>query len=247
MNALSLSSPHEMSSVFAQRTLMIALVLGLHAGVAGMMMRLSSISASDYVPAHAEARTISVSLVQMQQAIAAPKKSAPLANIKPHVEPVKRPQKMARSGPVLPPSKPAIAQQTLTATSNVASTSVPVAPSPSPASAKEEPSAAPVAPSAPKSMPLIAAHVDANYSEKTSPPYPAISRRLHEEGKVQLMVDISPKGEVQSITVKQSSGFPRLDDVALNTVRSWRFVPARRGDVAVADSVVVPVLFKLND
>jgi protein TonB len=96
-------------------------------------------------------------------------------------------------------------------------------------------------------MPLVAAHVDANYAQKTPPAYPALSRRLHEEGKVELLVRVSAKGNVDAIEVKKSSGYSRLDEVALNTVRAWRFVPARRGEEAVADSVVVPIQFKLND
>jgi periplasmic protein TonB len=234
MNAVSLSLHDEMSNVFAQRTLKLALVLGLHAAVAGLIMHMPQISAAKYIPAHLEARPMEVSFVQMQSAAKAPQ---PVQPAKPHVEPAKPPK---RNVPYAAPhSEPVIPRPALAATPSAAPITAP-----SPTSIKEDASQAATAP---KSTPLIAAHVDANYSQKTPPTYPTMSRRLHEEGKVQLLVDVSPKGDVESILVKQSSGFPRLDDVALNTVRTWRFVPAHRGDIAVADSVVVPILFKLND
>lgn len=241
MNAVSLSLRHETSSVFAQRTLKLALVLGLHAGVAGLMMLWSQNHTPEFIRARVAIRPVEVSFIQAQAVAVKPvTPQQPTRVAKPHVEPAKQPPKVAQHP--APPAKPTAPPPMLAATPSVAPSATPSA---APVmQAKEE--AAP-APAAPQPTPLIAAHVDANYAQKTSPPYPAISRRLHEEGKVQLLVDVSPKGEVASIFVKQSSGFPRLDDVALNTVRSWHFVPARRGDVAVADSVVVPVLFKLND
>lgn len=237
MNAILLSLHDEISSVFAQRTLKLALVLGLHAGVAGLIMHMPQISTPAYIPIQVEIRPMEVSFVQAQQTPIAQKASQqPVHAAKPHVESSKSQQKNVRHA--IPQSKPAIPQPTLAA----APIAAPAAPSPTPIKEAASP-----APTTPKPMPLIAAHVDANYSQKTPPTYPIMSRRLHEEGKVQLLVDISAKGDVESILVKQSSGFPRLDDIALNTVRLWRFVPARRGDVAVADSVVVPILFKLND
>jgi periplasmic protein TonB len=241
MNAVSLSLHDEMNSVFAQRTLKLALVLALHAAVAGLIMHMPQISAAKYISAHLEARPMEVSFVQMQPVAKAPQ---PVQPAKPHVESAKPPKKnvphaVHHSEPVIP--RPALAAAPSAAPITAPATTT-VVPSPTPI--KEDVSQAT---SASKSTPLIAAHVDANYSQKTPPTYPTMSRRLHEEGKVQLLVDVSPKGDVESILVKQSSGFPRLDDVALNTVRSWHFVPARRGDMAVADSVVVPILFKLND
>jgi protein TonB len=221
--------------------LKLVLVLGLHAAVAGLIMHVPPISAARYIPAHLETRPMEVSFVQALPAANAPR---PLQPVQRHVESIKQPKRNVQHS--APLSKPAIPRPTLTATPSTAPTSVPATTSvaPSSTSAKED---APRIAAAPTSMPLIAARVDANYSQKSPPTYPIMSRRLHEEGKVQLLVDVSAKGDVESILVKQSSGYPRLDDVALNTVRSWHFVPARRGDVTVADSVVVPILFKLND
>ena len=90
------------------------------------------------------------------------------------------------------------------------------------------------------------ASFDAAYLNNPAPAYPLISRRQGEFGKVLLLVQVTPHGTAAQVEIKQSCGFPRLDEAALEAVRKWHFVPARHGDVAVAASVVVPLSFKLN-
>jgi protein TonB len=90
------------------------------------------------------------------------------------------------------------------------------------------------------------ASFDAAYLNNPAPAYPLISRRQGEFGKVLLLVQVTPHGTAAQVEIKQSCGFPRLDEAALEAVRKWHFVPARQGDVAVAASVVVPLSFKLN-
>jgi protein TonB len=90
------------------------------------------------------------------------------------------------------------------------------------------------------------ASFDAAYLNNPAPVYPLISRRQGEFGKVLLLVQVTPHGTAAQVEIKQSCGFPRLDEAALEAVRKWHFVPARLGDVAVAASVVVPLSFKLN-
>jgi protein TonB len=55
---------------------------------------------------------------------------------------------------------------------------------------------------------------------------------------------VSADGAPAEIEVRQSSGFERLDEAALQAVRQWRFVPAKRGSQNVAASVIVPIQFK---
>ena len=111
----------------------------------------------------------------------------------------------------------------------------------------------PVPPALPKTepappLPMTAALFDAaDYLQNPAPAYPALSRRLHEEGTVLLVVRVTTKGNVEQEQVKHSSGFARLDEAALNAVRQWRFVPARRGDEPVAANVIVPIVFRLSD
>lgn len=89
-----------------------------------------------------------------------------------------------------------------------------------------------------------AARFDADYLHNPAPTYPSQSRRLKEEGTVLLLVRVSADGAPAEIEVRQSSGFERLDEAALQAVRQWRFVPAKRGSQNVAASVIVPIQFK---
>jgi protein TonB len=57
---------------------------------------------------------------------------------------------------------------------------------------------------------------------------------------------VLPNGLPEQIELKRSSGSSRLDHSALEAVRQWRFVPARRGNDTVAAWVVVPVEFNLT-
>lgn len=117
-----------------------------------------------------------------------------------------------------------------------------VAPQPTPAAAAPITSSAAVA----VTEAVTAARFDADYLDNPKPIYPHASRRLREEGKVLLRVRVSAAGHAESVEIKQTSGFPRLDQAAEEAVKRWRFVPARRGDEAVAAWVQVPITFNLQ-
>ncbi|MFT4100663.1 MAG: energy transducer TonB [Burkholderiaceae bacterium] len=76
---------------------------------------------------------------------------------------------------------------------------------------------------------------DASWSGNVPPPYPALARRLGEQGEVRLDIQISPEGTVMDIKLKRSSGSSLLDQTAMDTVRKWRFKPATVGGQAVAE------------
>jgi len=78
------------------------------------------------------------------------------------------------------------------------------------------------------------------------PPYPAASRRSGEQGRVLLRVLVGPGGRADQVEIRESSGHPRLDESARDTVRGWRFVPAKRGDEPVAAWVLIPISFRLD-
>lgn len=71
--------------------------------------------------------------------------------------------------------------------------------------------------------------VDASYGGNRAPEYPALSRRLGEQGAVVLRVLITVDGRASEVMVLKSSGSARLDEAAKATIRDWRFVPAVRG------------------
>lgn len=87
---------------------------------------------------------------------------------------------------------------------------------------------------------------DADYLQNPKPPYPPISKRLGEQGKVVVRVLIGADGAAQRAEIHQSSGFGRLDQAALATVLKWRYVPGKRAGVAEAMWFNVPVNFILE-
>lgn len=93
---------------------------------------------------------------------------------------------------------------------------------------------------------LVPPAFDADYLANPAPPYPALSRRLNEQGRVLVRVLVTPDGHAERVEVARSSGHERLDRSALEAVARWRFVPARRGETAVAAHVLVPVDFVLK-
>ena len=159
----------------------------------------------------------------------------------PEIIPKPLPQKRQ---PVVRQPEPIIPPPILTAAPNVnqdpapVAFSVPIQPPPAPLQEVQAPST---------DIVVTEARFDADYLQNPAPAYPALSRRQGEEGKVLLVVRVTAQGHAEQIQIKQSSGHPRLDEAALNALRQWRFVPARRGEEPIAASVVVPIVFRLGD
>lgn len=84
------------------------------------------------------------------------------------------------------------------------------------------------------------------YLNNPAPAYPAISRRMGEEGRVMLRVMVGTNGKPEQVEIENGSGFSRLDNAALDAVKKWKFIPARRNNEAISAEVLVPVKFSLN-
>lgn len=87
---------------------------------------------------------------------------------------------------------------------------------------------------------------DFAYLNNPKPAYPPIAKRLKLQGVVVVSVFVNAKGLPERVKLEKSSGVPVLDEAALEAVRHWTFVPARRGDVLIADWVNVPLNFRLQ-
>ncbi len=110
------------------------------------------------------------------------------------------------------------------------------------------PTPASAAPAREAPVAVVPPRFDAAYLSNPAPVYPSASKRMGEEGRVLLRVQVGADGRPTDVSIAKSSGFSRLDDVARETVlRSWRFVPARQGDQAVAGAVKVPIDFTLSN
>jgi protein TonB len=115
---------------------------------------------------------------------------------------------------------------------------------PSAPAAVAEPAAAP----SPPASPVAAAEPDIKPSpaEAPRPPYPLAARKRGLQGVVTLMVRVAEDGSPLEVQLKASSGHSLLDESALETVKRWRFSPARQSGRAVVASVELPVRFSLD-
>ena len=98
----------------------------------------------------------------------------------------------------------------------------------------------------PSPPPIQLPSSDADYLQNPPPPYPALSKRLNEQGKTTVKVLIGANGLPQRAEIVRSSGFERLDQAALATVMRWRYVPGKRGGVAEAMWFNVPINWVLE-
>jgi periplasmic protein TonB len=76
--------------------------------------------------------------------------------------------------------------------------------------------------------------------------YPAASRRLSEEGRVVVRVDVDATGRASAWKVAGGSGFARLDAAAACVIRRLEFNPGHHDGAAVAASVMLPIVFRLR-
>jgi protein TonB len=78
------------------------------------------------------------------------------------------------------------------------------------------------------------------------PPYPLASRRMGEQGAVDLQLCLSQQGHVESILVMKSSGYWRLDKSAVETVKTWKFSAREISAVSLSDCYRLPIHFRLE-
>lgn len=124
------------------------------------------------------------------------------------------------------------------------------APAPSAAAEKPAPvavaaaaapaAAAPPAPAVPRT---ITSGVE--YLRAPQPDYPALSKRMGEQGKVVLRILVSEKGLPDQVLVQTSSGFARLDEAGRQAALRALFKPHYEDGRPVAVFVIVPLNFQL--
>ena len=159
---------------------------------------------------------------------------------------------------VSPPTSTSTPTSTPTPTLTPTPTPTPVVPALDPVARPAAPAgtAAPAAGATPAAASATAAargtsvvppSFDADYLHNPPPRYPPAAARLRESGRVLLSVAVNAAGLPERVEIASSSGSPRLDQAALDTVKRWRFVPARQGDKPVAASVTVPLVFRLDE
>jgi len=164
----------------------------------------------------------------------------------PPAKPIEKAQKPVKK-PVSKPVAPVIKQASLPIAPPVEQTSTPTA-----AVAAQEIKATndkpvlSVVEGTADTQPYQSPNFNAAYLNNPAPNYPTISRRLGEEGLVLLHVQVTADGTAGSVELQTGSGSTRLDEAALEAVKKWRFIPAKRGDQPVSASVTVPVRFSIE-
>lgn len=219
-------------------------VLGLVLAAHGMLLWAASIQRYDMPVAPVE-QSILISLVAPESEVTQPRPVEPPRVIKPVNRPIKK-KVEKRPRPVeIEPLPQLVASAPEAEASAPGPVTAPVEPiEPEAAQAMVEPDA-PVEPVV-LEEPIEQPRFNANYLDNPAPSYPAVSRRLREEGRVLLRVRVDANGTPSQITLHQSSGFDRLDVRAAETVKRWKFVPARQGGTPVAAWVIVPIQFSLK-
>ena len=123
--------------------------------------------------------------------------------------------------------------------------------SPAPPQAPAQPAVAagPPSPPAPPPAPPAPKTVSISAVSYLTPPvlhYPNISRRMGEAGRVHVRVLVDTQGLPRETVVVRSSGYARLDESALATVRATRFKPYTENGVARPFWVVMPLIFEME-
>jgi protein TonB len=132
------------------------------------------------------------------------------------------------------------------------------APSPTPVAAPEPAPPAPAAPAAPAAqaapaagrptldltVPKNVSHIDCSM---ITPDYPQLSKRRGETGTAYVTFIIGPTGKVESISLKKSSGFSRLDDAAIAAAHASTCKPYLENGQAIRATATQPYNFNLTD
>lgn len=232
MTALAHEPPRRPAPIFPARTWRVAGAVTL--AHAGLLWLIGSHLLASPPPAGEPEHVIMASVLMDLPAPAAPTPQpvTPKAQPKPQVQPTPLVTAQPQPSPVVTTAAPSQAAPTV---------------SPSPPT----PAAAPAAagnprPATSNTAAVVLPSSDADYLNNPPPAYPRMSRRMGEQGTVVLRVFINTEGRAEQAEIRTSSGYSRLDEAALETVRRWRYVPGKRAGVAEAMWFNVPIRFVLD-
>jgi protein TonB len=76
--------------------------------------------------------------------------------------------------------------------------------------------------------------------------FPVVLREAGVGGTVGVFFFVSAEGDVTNAVVQSSSGYERLDNVALEVARAGKFEPAMNRDLPVGVWLILPIVFSSN-
>ncbi|UEP26860.1 MULTISPECIES: energy transducer TonB [unclassified Burkholderia] len=170
------------------------------------------------------------------ESIPQPAPPKPTPRVKPKVEP-KPVQKAAKPAPQPVAQSPAPSPTPAPAADPTPAPAAPAAAAPAatPAPARET-----MQVSAPKNVPAL----QCNF---VKPDYPSMSRRRGESGTAYVHFVVGVTGKIESVELQKSSGYPRLDDAALDAMRSTTCRPYIENGQAIRAARTQPYNFGLTD
>ncbi|MCC7134859.1 MAG: energy transducer TonB [Nitrosomonas sp.] len=219
--------------------LSLVAVLGVHAAlIYGLMQHRFNVVETSAVTLYAEF---------ISPPVQADIPEAPKVDLQPEPKPpqVKPQPPVVQEKPK--PRRQLVAKAPATTQQDVVAPVMPVEESP-PAPAETVPQT--VAAARPAQMPAgpvtLSTELSVSCPEMARPPYPALSRRLGEEGKLTLQVELDESGKITQTKIVKSSGYSRLDSAAVATVKTWRCRPATRDGQPVRTVALQPFNFVIQ-
>ncbi len=82
--------------------------------------------------------------------------------------------------------------------------------------------------------------------KKVEPIYPKNAKRAEKEGTVKLQATIGTDGIPKNIVALTKLGFG-FEDAAIAALKKWRFIPGKKKGKDAEVTVILPVVFKLDD
>ncbi|WP_153100800.1 energy transducer TonB [Paraburkholderia hayleyella] len=243
------SSPASTGSLSADLTRMnpriiaaIAVVVVIHIVLLTVLLR----AHNDTPPRAIESRTITAELLSPTPTAApAALQSTPLPPTPaPPTPPRAKPKVQPRPAPAAKPA-PSVPLPEATAPSAHAIASTEPSTEPAPAAAAPAAAATPApGPTMALSAPKNVAHLDCNIIQ---PAYPALSQRRGESGTAHVRFVVGLSGKIESIELKKSSGYSRLDDAAVAAMRASSCRPYIENGTPIRAMYTQPFEFGLND
>ncbi|SER32966.1 protein TonB [Nitrosomonas sp. Nm51] len=189
------------------------------------------------VPAPEQMVTLFAEIISQPapEATPEPKQEPTPAKLKPVKKPESKPKvkRLASKAPKLPKPAPVVQPD----------------PEPEPV-AEQDVFPEPVAEVPPRQMETgpvtLSSELSVSCPKLTAPTYPAISRRMGEEGKLVLRVVLDEGGHIDEAQVVDSSGYARLDNAALEAVKNWQCRPSMRDGQPVRAIALQPFNFVLQ-
>ncbi|MCA8214583.1 energy transducer TonB [Burkholderia cepacia] len=172
--------------------------------------------------------------VAVQSAAQQPTPPKPTPRVKPKVEPKPVQKAVPTPQPVTQAPSPTPAPAV------VDPTPAPAAPAPAAPAAAPGPARETMQVSAPKNVTALSCNF-------VKPAYPTMSKRRGETGTAYVHFIIGVTGKIESVQLQKSSGYPRLDEAALEATRASTCPPYIENGQAIRAAHTLPFNFTLDD